>query len=300
MIRDFLRSADGKGLSYYENKELSLYSTFGIGGPADFIILPENERMMIETLEELRKNKIRFKVFGNCSNLLFSDEGFNGAVILTRNMRGFELLENDVIEASSGASVISLSSFAAKKSLSGLEFACSIPATVGGAIYMNAGAYGSEFADILISSKYIDQCGNIHEIGLQEHDFSHRHSFYSEGNNIILSCKLQLSRKNQEEIYSKIGENKKKRLATQPISEKSAGSVFKRSGDIIPAKLIDEAGLKGLSVNDAEVSRMHAGFIINKGRATAADVKNLIELIKEKIYTLYKIELETEIMIIDK
>lgn len=185
-----------------------------------------------------------------------------------------------------------------KTGLSGLEFAKGIPGTVGGAIKMNAGAYGGEFKDIVISTTFLDKELKLHTISNEEHKFSYRNSVFSTNDNIIISCTLQLERKNKEEIKKKMEENMAKRSEKQPINLPNAGSIFKRKNNIIPAEIIDKCGLKGYNINGAEVSVLHSGFIVNQGNATAADVLKLIEHIQETVKAKYNESLELEIKVI--
>lgn len=185
------------------------------------------------------------------------------------------------------------------KGLSGLEFAAGIPGTVGGAIRMNAGAYGSEFKDIVVSSEYLDNNLELHKISNSEHEFQYRMSVFSKNkNDIIVSTILQLKEENKDQIKLKMDENKKSRVEKQPIEFPSAGSTFKRGKDYITAQLIDKCGLKGYNIGDAYVSEKHAGFIINKGNAKAKDVLCLIEHIKEKVYKEFNVNIELELEVL--
>lgn len=199
----------------------------------------------------------------------------------------------------SGVLLSKIATEAYNKGLSGLEFASGIPGTIGGAIRMNAGAYGNEFKDIVVSSKYLDKDLKLHEINNQEHEFQYRMSRFSKNkNDIIISTILQLKEQNKEQIKLKMEENKKSRIEKQPIEFPSAGSTFKRGKDYITAQLIDKCGLKGYNVGDAYVSEKHAGFIINKGNAKAKDVLCLVEYIKEKVYKEFNINIELELEVL--
>lgn len=286
MLEDYLvKESSLNHLTFQTNVCLAPYTTFGIGGPADYLVLPKSEEALLSLVDYLRQGEIRFEVFGRGSNILFSDRGFRGVVILTRNLRSFSMTDT-VIRAACGASLITLSAAALRASLSGLEFACGIPGSVGGAVFMNAGAHGREMKDIVLSSRYLSEDGKIVEI--TDHAFSYRHSVYQKTNRIILSCSLGLSYGRPDEIAARMTENKRKREETQPIASKSAGSVFRREENFIPAKAIDEAGLKGLSVGDAAISEKHAGFIVNQGSAKAEDVLTLIEQVRKIIFNLYQ------------
>ena len=298
MINDYLaKECSLSQLTFQTDAMLAPHSTFGIGGQADYIVKPLCEDALIRLIDFLKKNGIRYGVFGNGSNLLFDDAGYRGVVILTTGLKNYRITET-VIEAECGTSLIGLSALATREGLSGLEFACGIPGSLGGAVYMNAGAHGGEMSDVVLSVRYLDSEGTVRET--TSHGFSYRHSFYQDRDYIILSCKMGLRFGDREEILRKVAANKEKRESTQPTRERSAGSVFRRSDGIIPAALIDRAGLKGLSVGGAQVSRKHAGFIVNTGNATACDVITLINLISEKIYSLYQIQLTPEIRLISE
>ena len=191
-----------------------------------------------------------------------------------------------------------LAKTAYSNSLTGLEFASGIPGTVGGAVKMNAGAYGGEFKDIVVETTYLNSEQNLKKIQNKEHKFSYRYSIFDETNDIIISTKLKLKKGNKEFIKSKMEEFSLKRKEKQPINFPNAGSVFKRKNEYIPAEIIDKCGLKGYNIGDAYVSKLHAGFIINKGNATAQDVLNLIEHIKNVVKEKYYINLELEIKVI--
>ena len=208
-------------------------------------------------------------------------------------------MEDNKVKVSSGVLLSKIANEAYKRGLSGLEFASGIPGAIGGAIRMNAGAYGSEFKDIVISSEYLDKDLNIYEISNKEHEFKYRHSRFCENkNDIIVSTVLQLKEADKEKIKSKMDENNNSRKEKQPINFPSAGSVFKRKEGYIPAQLIDKCGLKGYNVGDAYVSEKHAGFIINKGNATAKEVLELIDIVKKKVYEKFNVNIELEIEVL--
>ena len=293
MLQDYLaKECSLNHLNYQKDAMLAPHSTFGIGGHCDYFVTPFSETCLIELIAYLKKRQTRFIVIGNASNLLFDDHGFRGCVISTKAMRDVTV-DGNVLTVSAGYSLIALSQLAAKHSLSGLEFACSIPGTVGGAIFMNAGAYGGEMKNIVTSCRYLTKEGIICET--TDHDFSYRHSRYQLTGEIVLSCQIRLQYAEKDTILSRMQENKAKREATQPTKEKSAGSVFRRMEGIIPAKLIDEEGLKGLAVRGASVSEKHAGFIVNRSNASAKDVLMLIALIKKTIKDRYGVDLICEI-----
>ena len=208
-------------------------------------------------------------------------------------------MEEDKVRVGAGNLLSKISNEAFNRGLSGLEFANGIPGSIGGAIRMNAGAYGSQFKDIVVSSKYLDKDLNIHEIRNEEHEFKYRHSrFCKNKNDIIISTVLQLKKADKEEIKLKMDENNNSRKEKQPINSPNAGSTFKRGEGYITAQLIDKCSLKGYNVGDAYVSEKHAGFIVNKGNATAKEVLELINIVKKKVYEKFNVNIELEIEVL--
>lgn len=271
---------------------MSKHTSFKTGGKAEFFVTPESK----EELIEIFKIDFPITVIGNGSNLLVKDNGIKGIVVSTIKLRNYKV-DGDTIEADAGMPLIMLSKIAAENGLTGLEFACGIPGTLGGAIFMNAGAYGGEMKDVVVSSEYIDNDFNVHEI--TEHKFEYRKSIYSkEIDGIILSVKLKLQQGDINQIKEKMNQNIESRNSKQPINMPSAGSTFKRKDGVIVSKLIDEAGLKGYTIGGAQVSTLHAGFIVNKGDATSQDILDLIQHVQQVIKDKYEIDIETEIKII--
>lgn len=292
-------SACGEGVHVRALVSLAPFSTFGIGGPCDYLLEPSSQEGMIRAIGILRQRGIPYRVLGRCSNVVFADAGFRGAIILTGRMHTVELRRPSEIYAEAGASLIGLSQMAASASLAGLTFACGIPGSVGGALRMNAGAHGGEMKDVVLSSQYLDANGNVKT--RNDHRFSYRHSIYQEEkDSLILSVTFRLQPGDKDEILQQMRASKEKRLATQPVKEKSAGSVFRRQEGCIPARLIDEAGLKGLSVGGAAVSEKHAGFIVNRNNATADDVRTLVDKIRSVIFERHGIDLVPEIEFIEE
>lgn len=278
------------------NEPMKKRSTFKIGGPADFFIKVKNIQELKCILKITHENNVPLYVIGNGSNILFSDKGIDGIVI---KLQFNEInIKDEEIEVGAGVQLAKLASYALDNSLSGLEELSGIPGTIAGAVKMNAGAYGREMKDIVVSTTYMDKLGNIFEINNKEHRFEYRKSIFNSNEFIILKTVIKLQRGDKKQIKEKIENLKKQRKEKQPLEYPNAGSTFKRGEDFITARLIDECGLKGYSIGDAEVSEKHAGFIINKGNATAEDVINLIEHIKKEVYNKFgkKIELEIEII----
>ena len=278
------------------NEPMKQYTSFKIGGPAEILI----EISDIEELKEILKladtNSIPITVIGNGSNILVSDEGIKG-IVLKIEIKKLEIQEEQVT-IGSGNKIGEVAQKLANQEITGFEFASGIPGTIGGAIRMNAGAHGTEMKDIVKTVTYIDMQGQIHKINNEEAQFEYRSSRFAKEKNIILEVELQLKKGKKQEIQNKMKEYMEYRKEKQPIEYPSAGSTFKRGKDFITAKLIDECGLKGYTIGEAQISEKHAGFIINKGNATAEDVMKLIEYTKERVYKKFGKIIETEIEIL--
>lgn len=276
------------------------HTSFKIGGNADLLITLDNIKEIQEIVLLSKECKIPLFILGNGTNLLVKDNGIRG-IVLKINLNFIEISEKEeIVEITVGAGnkLIPLARELAKKEITGFEFASGIPGTIGGAVRMNAGAYGREMKDIVLSTKYMDYDGNIHTINNKEHSFNYRTSIFEEKIGIIFETTLRLQKGKKEEIEKQIEECIEKRTKSQPIGLPNAGSTFKRGDNYITAKLIDEAGLKGYRIGDAEVSTVHAGFVVNKGNATAKEVLELIEYIKEQVYNKFQKEIVLEIEVI--
>ena len=284
-----------------QNEPMNKHTSFKVGGPAEFFVRISTVEELKQVIEFTQKNNIKTTIIGNGSNILVLDKGINGIVIKVdlKNIRIEEIDDKVNIEVESGVLLGALAQRLLKEEIKGFEELSGIPGTIGGAVVMNAGAHGKEIKDILISVTALDYEGNIHTFNNKDMNFSYRHSKFSDGEYIVLSTTLQLEKGKQEEIKEKMQEYAKYRKEKQPIEFASAGSTFKRGEDFITAKLIDEAGLKGYRIGDAEVSTKHAGFVINKGEATAQDILDLIEYIKKKVYEKFEKEINLEIKIIE-
>jgi len=297
IITEFLN--DNK-IKYFQNEPLKKHSTFKIGGLADYMVFPSNLDEIVRCVDFLNLNKIHFIVTGNGSNLLFSDEGFSGVVVNTTACKEIKV-EGEKIEALCGQSLGSIASSAQKLSLTGLEFAYGIPGTCGGAVYMNAGAFGGDISSVFDECICYDTSENkLVTIDKSGMEFSYRHSVLMDRPTLfVVSATFKLTRGDGEQSLEIMKTNMKKRKATQPYSQPSAGSVFKRPEGYFAGKLIEDCGLKGFSMGGALVSPKHAGFIVNTGNATAIDVKNLIEHIQNEVYKKFGVKLECEIRFID-
>lgn len=275
---------------------LSSHTTFRIGGDASLFVSPADEDQLIGVISYLEKNGIRYFLLGKGSNVLFDDAGYDGAVVSTSKLDKISVCGNE-ITAQCGASFTYLASVAAGNSISGLEFAYGIPGSVGGAVFMNAGAYGSETAAVLKSSRYLDisDC-TVKTLPLEEHLFGYRDSVFRHRRFIHLSSVFALQAGDKAQIRAYMNELMQRRRDKQPLEYPSAGSVFKRYPGRYTAQMIDEAGLRGLSVGGAQVSEKHAGFIVNKGNATSSDVIALVGKVREAIRDKYGIEIECEII----
>ena len=276
---------------------LANHSTFKIGGNCALAVFPKSSEELKIALQTLKKYGIKHRVIGRGSNILFSDKGYDGALIFTNKMCEIRR-ENDVtVYAEAGATLKSAANFAYKNSLSGLEFAHGIPGSCGGGVYMNAGAYCGEISGVLKYSDYYNvETGELGRLDNSEHNFTYRHSVYVDRKElIILGACFELKAGERGAIKVVMDENALKRRQKQPLEYPNAGSTFKRPPNSFAAQMIDECGLKGFTVGGAQVSEKHAGFIVNKGGATALDVLGLVAKVKEKVAEKYGVELETEI-----
>ena len=280
----------------FKDEPMSKHTSLKIGGPADLFVKVNNLEELKHVINLAKSHRTPIAVIGNGSNLLVKDKGIRG-ITVKLDLNNIKV-QGEEIETEAGVKLPILAKVAYENSLSGIEFASGIPGTVGGAVKMNAGAYGGEFKDIVVETTYLDSNLNLKTISNKEHEFSYRHSIFDETNDIIISTKIKLNKDNQENIKNKMEENSSKRKEKQPIDYPNAGSTFKRKNEYIPAEIIDKCGLKGYNIGDAYVSEKHAGFIVNKGKATAKDVLNLIEHIKETVRKNYNIDLELEIEIL--
>lgn len=280
---------------------LSSLCTFKIGGPAEIVVRPITREELVLSVAEAIECGVPYIVIGNGSNLLFDDDGFSGAVIVTNGMRALSF-DGNIVTADAGVPMTALALRAQGAELSGLEFAYGIPGCVGGAVTMNAGAYGGQISDVLVSSEYYDpDSGERITLDAKEHDYGYRESIYIERPNlVVLGAVLELTPSSEENVKQKCDENMAARKEKQPLEYPSAGSVFKRPAGHFAAKLIEDAELKGVRVGDAEVSQKHSGFIINRGKATSRDVLELVEIIKTIVYEKFGVRLECEIRYIPR
>lgn len=291
--------AESFGCNYTENESMSEHTTFRIGGPADLFVVPTTVEGLAAVVSACNKEGVYCFILGNGSNVLVSDKGIRGVVVSTAAcLNNIELIGAYEIKCGAGVKLSRLSDLACENSLTGAEFAWGIPGTVGGAVYMNAGAYDGEMKDILVSCEYLTPDGELHTMLADEMDLSYRHSAFSENGYVIVSATVRLKAGDKGEIRAKMDDFMCRRKSKQPLEFPSAGSTFKRPVGGFAAALIDECGLKGYSVGGAEVSEKHAGFVINKGGATCFDVMRLVEHIKKEVFLNKSIKLECEIRVI--
>lgn len=291
IIQDIRKLHIGKVIEDYILKE---HTTYKVGGKAICAVIPEDEKKLITLLSYLRENKIKYKVLGNGSNVIFNDSGYNGVIIKLDNFNYLNIINNKII-VGAGYPLNKLALRVSRLGFTGMEFATGIPGTIGGAVYMNAGAYKSDMGYILTSIKVLTPDYKIKVMKNEELDFHYRSSFLQKNKDYVcLEATITLIKGNSVEIMDLINERKKRRIETQPLEYPSAGSVFRNPEGDFAGRLIEEIGYKGKSVGGAKVSEKHANFIINTGSATGEDIKKLIKEIKEKIKEKYNIELKVE------
>jgi UDP-N-acetylmuramate dehydrogenase len=269
------------------------HTTFKIGGKADFLVQPSSEEQISRLVKEIKD--VPIFVMGNGSNLLVSDKGIAGIVVKICRLMSRVFVDGDVLKCQSGALLSAIAATALKNSLGGFEFAAGIPGTLGGAISMNAGAYGGEMKDVVILSRYVDENGDI--ITVTNHQFGYRKSVFTGTKNIITQSEIKLYKKDPAEIKALMQDLSKRRKEKQPLELCSAGSTFKRPEGCFAGKLIEEAGLKGFRIGGACVSTKHCGFVVNDADATFEDVVRLIEHIQNEVQKKFGVTLETEVKI---
>lgn len=278
-----------------KNEPMKKHTTFRIGGPADYFIMPSNEKELAEAVRVCRKFLIPIYIVGNGSNLLVSDQGYEGVIIqIYKQMNRVEITENE-IHAQAGALLSMIANRAMEAELTGFEFAAGIPGTLGGACVMNAGAYGGEMKDVLETVTVLTRDGDVKTLTKDELELGYRTSVIAKKDYIVLSAVIRLENGRKEEIKAVMDDLKEKRITKQPLEYPSAGSTFKRPEGYFAGKLIQDAGLRGFQVGGAQVSEKHCGFVVNKDQATAADVMNLMNQVSDKVYEMSGVRLEPEV-----
>lgn len=277
---------------------MAKHTSFRIGGGAEVMAFPKSREELVQLLKVSALLDSKFSILGAGTNVLAPDEGMAGLVICLKDcLGGMEQLDHTHIRIMAGVTMARAAVFAAGLGLGGMEFAHGIPGTVGGGVYMNAGAYGGELCQIIESVEIMDYAGNLHRLSCEEMEFSYRHSRLERENAIVVSADFMLQPQPEEEIRARMKELQTKRSASQPLDLPSAGSAFKRPVGGYAAALIDQAGLKGYQVGGAAISAKHAGFAVNLGGATAADVKTLLQQVSDKVFESSGIRIEPEIRI---
>lgn len=300
-LRELLELAARLGCETLTDEPLSLHTTFRIGGNCNAMIMPKDADSCLALMQAARSLEVRYTVIGNGSNLLCDDRGYNGAVFLIGKAMGeMSVTDGEFIWVGSGAGLSKLSAFACEHCLSGAEFAYGIPGSVGGAVYMNAGAYGGEIKDIIVSCEAVSESKGKFTVPVEKMELSYRNSVFQSMENIIITSALfRLKKGSKDEISARMKELAAKRKEKQPIEFPSAGSAFKRPTGQFAGKLIQDSGLSGCTVGGAQVSEKHCGFIINKGNATADDVKKLVSHIQKTVMEKTGFKLESEIRFLE-
>ena len=295
MDKNFV-NAVGEICKTLENVPLSEKSSFRIGGNAALCAFPSNENELIDAVSFCESNGVKYSVLGNMTNVLAPDDGYDGVIIFTTSVTNVSFSGNGAV-AECGTSITALSVSAAKRGLGGLEFAYGIPGSAGGAVFMNAGAYGGEMKDVVTSVRAFDaKTGEVNEYGASECGFGYRTSRFKSSREIILSAEMSFKADDAEKISAVMNANMKARKEKQPLEKPSAGSTFKRPAGAYAGALIEQAGLKGYSIGGAQVSEKHAGFVVNAGGASEKDVRELIEYVKNRVYQTSGVMLEEEII----
>ena len=297
-IYDYAKSI---GCPSQRDVSMSKYTTFRIGGNASVMLTPTTDEQLASIIKKCKKDNIKPFIIGNGSNMLISDKGLDTVVInMCRPVPKIELVNGDTVVCDAGATMSKVCNFALENGLTGLEFAFGIPGSAGGAAYMNAGAYGGEMKDVLVECRHIDSDGNFGSLRGEELGLAYRTSAYEHNGYIITTLVMKLSKGNKDEIRAKMQELLQRRKDKQPLEYPSAGSTFKRPEGYFAGALIEECGLKGYSVGGAQVSEKHAGFVINKGDASAKDVLDLIKYIQDKVLSEKGVMLEPEVRLIEE
>lgn len=287
-------------LAFYTEEPMNRHTSFRIGGPADLLVMPKTERAVCSAVKAARQAQLPLTVLGNGSNVLVRDEGIRGVVLCLGTEYGEVHIDGTTVQAQTGALLSVLASEALKNQLTGLEFAGGIPGSLGGALFMDAGAYGGQMADVVVSSRYYDaQTDTIGTLTGEEHAFGYRTSAYKDHPQwVALSATMQLQTGDPAEIKAKMDDFSQRRRDKQPLNYPSAGSTFKRPEGYFAGKLIQDAGLMGYTVGGAQVSEKHAGFVINRGGATCSDVLALIDHVREEVLRQFGVELEPEVRLL--
>ena len=286
-------------IPYSCGEPLARHTSFQIGGPAALFCTPHTTQQLIQALALCRTEDVRTYILVNGSNLLFSDKGFDGVVLCTRSLQPEIRVEGERIIAGAGVSLKQVCEEAAHQGLTGLEFAYGIPGSLGGAVYMNAGAYGGETRDVLLSVEFVDEAGQVRSLPADQLELGYRTSVFARTGWCVLQATLQLAKGNREEILAKMDDLMNRRKEKQPLEYPSAGSAFKRPEGAFAGSLIEQCGLRGYRVGDAAISEKHCGFIVNLGHASCADVLELARQVSERVHQQTGFVLEKEIRVVE-
>lgn len=279
-----------------ENEPMSNHTTFRIGGVVDYFVIPETKEQIQKVLLFCKENKIPYYIIGNGSNLLVGDKGFRGVIVqIDKTFDEIIFVDETTVKAQAGVMLSKLASKIAEKSLTGFEFAWGIPGTLGGAVYMNAGAYGGEIKDCIVSALVLDENNEIKTLTKEELELSYRSSIIQKKDYVVLEAVFRFEKGDKEAILAKMAELNEKRREKQPLNYPSAGSTFKRPEGYFAGKLIMDAGLSGYKIGGAMVSNKHCGFVVNVGNATAKDVQTLMQNVDKIVYEKFGVHLEPEV-----
>lgn len=280
------------------DEPMKMHTSFRVGGSADILVTPVSVSQLSEILKLCKRENVPILFMGNGTNLIVSDNGIRGVVIkIYDNINGCSV-ENDTIRAYGGILLSKLSSVALENGLTGLEFASGIPGTLGGAVAMNAGAYGGEMKDVVFETEYMDNDGELKVLRNEEHEFGYRTSFIQKQSGMVIRSVLKLRKGNKDDIKALMRDLTKRRQEKQPLDMPSAGSIFKRPEGYFAGKLIEDSGLRGYQIGGAQVSSKHCGFIVNTGNATARDIINLIKHVQATVKMKFGVEMQTEVKIV--
>ena len=295
-MQEIIQFLDRSKIKYVQDLPMKSYTTFKVGGTASLVVYPENSESTALLVRYFRESGKKYIVLGNGSNVIFPDGGIQDIVLKTDLMKNISV-HNNIISLGAGVLNAYAANIALKQGLSGLEFLHGIPGSIGGAVYMNAGAYGEQVSDIIVQTTYIDDCGQIQKIDRVHHEYGYRKSIFT-NKDVICYSNFQLKKGDSTAIKDKMTGLMQRRKTSQPLTFPSAGSVFKRPEGFYTGKLIEDCGLKGFCIGGAQVSQKHAGFIINTGNATSKDIVSLIHYIQKTVYEKFGVELETEVKIL--
>lgn len=298
MLKDRLAEKVGEKF-VIEHCDMKAFTSFRAGGKADLLVIPQNEEQLAETLAVLASAGVEYMVMGNGSNILVRDGGYRGVIVKMGEAFSRIRTDGECLIAGCGTLMASAARTALEEGLTGFEFASGIPGSLGGAVFMNAGAYGGEMADIIKEVKLLKRDGSKrYTRNCEELELGYRHSALHETGDVAVEVVLQLTKGDKDEIRAQMKELAAKRNAKQPVSLPSAGSFFKRPQGYFAGKLIQDAGLKGMSVGDAQVSPLHSGFLVNNGTAEAKDIIQLMEIVQAVVFDKFGVKLEPEVRII--